>query len=453
MSTAMTGRDAGEGRGLPRRVALLGGLGALGGLTLGPLAHEAAASVPGDPSATPPASSNAWMRTVYDVIWREGLTPPNAARNYAFCAIAMYEAVASTSSALRSLSGQVSGLAGLPSTPRGRLDAPAVLTGAAATVTKVLFARASEASQNLLAGTYAEQVSARYSAGVPRGLTATSLEHGRRIGEVITRWISGDGYSGIIGRAYVPPVGPDKWQSTPPNFGTAIEPYWSEVRPMILREAAEVVPSDHIPFSDVAGSPFWEQADEVYQIGKALTDEQRGIARFWTDNPLLSGLPSGHWMLIVAQVAEQHRLGLERTVEAYAKLGVTLHDAFLNCWTWKYRINLLRPVTYVRSYIDPGWITFVNTPQFPEYTSGHSVASRAASTVLTDVLGELAFVDDSHADRGMPARRFASFTAAADEAAQSRLYGGIHFPMGVERGKAQGDEVGALVVARLRTRR
>ena len=157
--------------------------------------------------------------------------------------------------------------------------------------------------------------------------------------------------------------------------------------------------------------------------------------------------------MIVADVTETRSVNLATTVEALARTGIALHDAFLCCWTWKYRLNLLRPVTYIRRYVDPTWSTFVNTPQFPEYTSGHSVASRAASTVLTHLLGSFGFVDDSHRDRGMPARSYASFTAAADEAAQSRLYGGIHYPMGIEAGKDQGDAIGALVVSRLRTRR
>lgn len=328
-----------------------------------------------------------------------------------------------------------------------------MLTGSVAAVADSLFAGASESSRSLLEATYAEQVGQRNASGVPRGVTATSLNYGKRIGEVLAEWVAGDGYAGIVGRPYAPPLGPDKWQPTPPNFGTAIEPYWSEVRPMVLRGPAEVVPDPHVPFSDADGSAFWQQADAVYRLSKQLTDEHRAIARFWTDNPFLSGLPAGHWMLIVAQVAEQHGLSLERTVEAYALLGVALHDAFLNCWTWKYRLNLLRPVTFVRRYVDPGWTTFVNTPQFPEFTSGHSVASRAASTVLAGLLGDLPFLDDSHAPRAMPARRFSSFTAAADEAAQSRLYGGIHYPMGVEVGKAQGDAVGALITSRVTTRR
>ena len=131
----------------------------------------------------------------------------------------------------------------------------------------------------------------------------------------------------------------------------------------------------------------------MHQQSQDNTDATRDLARFWTDNPRFSGLPAGHWMSIVVQTAEQHGLTLEDTVEAMALTGIALHDAFLDCWTWKYRYQLLRPVTFVHRYIDPAWTTWVNTPQFPEYTSGHSVASRAASTVLTDLLGELPFED------------------------------------------------------------
>ena len=107
----------------------------------------------------------------------------------------------------------------------------------------------------------------------------------------------------------------------------------------------------------------------------------------------------------------------------------------------------------VNRYIDPTWTTFINTPQFPEYPSGHSVSSNAAATVLTQLLGTVAYVDDSHRDRGMPSRHFASFQDAADEAARSRIYGGIHFPMGVQGGIAHGAAIGRLVIERLSTRR
>ncbi len=442
--------DHGPGR-VARRTVLLGGA---SGLTALAVARPSTAFGAGRPGGAEAAGecAHAWMTTVYDVVWPEGLTPTNAARVYAYCAIAMYEAAAPALE-LRSLSGQLVGLRSLPKPPPGRLDVPCMLAASIATVAGSLFSSAAATSRARLATTFAVQVAARRDAGVPGGVVKASLAHGSRVGQALLTWIAGDGYSSIVGRGYTPPGGPDKWEPTPPNYGRAVEPHWSELRPMVLRDAAEVVPQDHVPYSEVAGSPFHEQASLTYETGLALTDEQRAIARFWTDNPLLSGLPSGHWMLTVQQFCQQQDLSLAASLEAYARLGVTLHDAFLNCWTWKYRLNLLRPVTYVRRHIDPTWSTFVNTPQFPEFTSGHSVASRAASTVLTDLLGSVPYLDDSHQARNMPARTFRSFTHAADEAAQSRLYGGIHYSMGIELGKLQGDAVGALVLDRLRTRR
>ena len=394
--------------------------------------------------------AHAWISTIYDVVWPEGLTPPNAARVYAYCAIAMYEAVA-LPLGMRPLGGQLTDLGAAPK-PQGRVDLACAMSACVATVADSLFSTAAPSSLELLAQRFDDEVALRRSAGVPYGVIRKSVAHGRRVAEALNAWIARDGYSSIAGRPYTPPVGPDKWQSTPPNYGRAIEPYWAEVRFMVLRDPAEVAPQPPVPYSEVEGSDFWEQAALTYRTGLQLTDEQRAIARFWTDNPLVSGLPSGHWMLTALQVSRQQQLSLRTVLETYAVLGVALHDAFLNCWTWKYRYNLLRPVTYVRRFIDPAWNTFVNTPQFPEFTSGHSVASRAASTVLTELLGTVAYLDDSHAPRNMPARAFNSFTHAADEAAQSRLYGGIHYAMGIELGKLQGDAVGALILDRLHTR-
>ncbi len=258
----------------------------------------------------------------------------------------------------------------------------------------------------------------------------------------------------IVGRAYTPPVGPSLWDSTPPNYRPAIEPYWSQVRPMVMRSSDEIVPEPHLPFSTDPTSAFYAQALHVVQAQRTLTDPQRDIARFWTDNPVFSGLPSGHWMLLASQVISAQQLPLSSALETFVRLGITLHEAFLSCWTHKYASNLLRPVTYIQRHIDPAFTTFVNTPQFPEYTSGHSVASAAAATVLTDLMGhDVPIHDDSHAERSMPARDFISFTHAAQEAAASRIYGGIHYPMGIEHGMTHGDEVGRAVLARLHTRR
>jgi alkylhydroperoxidase/carboxymuconolactone decarboxylase family protein YurZ len=272
-------------------------------------------------------------------------------------------------------------------------------------------------------------------------------------------WAATDGHAQAMAAPYTPPVGESLWVPTPPSFGAAVEPHCDRVRPMVLRPTDEVIPAAPVPFSSTPGSPFYAQAQAVVDQDEANTDETRDIAQFWSDSPGSSGTPGGHWLSIAAQVAEQRELGLDVTVEALARTAVTLHDAFLNCWTWKYRYNLLRPVTYVRRYFGDShaqWSPRLDTPQFPEYTSGHSVASRAAAVVLTDLLGAVPFTDTALADTdGMDlrTRSFASFSAAAAMAAQSRLYGGIHYPMGIAAGLAQGDQIGGLMLARLGTRR
>ena len=466
----------GSGRvgGAPRvsRRVFLGRAGAIAtgvALGLGP----AKASVAGAARVTTPLAAAygpdaaiGWVEHMYHLVMTEGydptafpagFTPPSAARLYGYLGVAMYEAVVAGMDDRRSLAGQLNGM---PETPRpsGPQDWPTALSAAASeTMTPLVV---SEASRRAIAAFHLQQLVARREAGVADDVLAASVLHGRNVAGALRPWIEADGYREVRQRAarhpYTPPKGVGKWQPTHPNFGPAVEPYWAGVRPMILRRATEVTPPDPVRFSTKATSAFYAQAMHTYEVETARVPAQVDIARFWIDNPIMSGLPSGHWMRLIGQVAPALDLHLDGVVEAYAQTGVALADAFLACWTEKYRSDVLRPSTYVRANIDPDWVTLVNTPQFPEYTSGHSVASLAAATVLTHLLGDVAYADTTVANvpGGAPrTRTFSSFFAAAEEAAQSRIYGGIHYPMGVEVGKDQGRSVGELVRRRLTTRR
>jgi len=186
----------------------------------------------------------------------------------------------------------------------------------------------------------------------------------------------------------------------------------------------------------------------VYNTETHLTPEQRDIALFWADDPGATATPPGHWISILNQVLETQGVVLDRAAEAYAKVGIALADSFIGCWHAKYQYNLIRPVTVIRAKLDPDWLPLVNTPPFPEYPSGHSVQSAAAAEVLTDLFGDrYAFTDQTHADRGYLPRSFESFRAAAEEAAISRLYGGIHYRSAIEQGLAEGRCIGQQVNA------
>jgi hypothetical protein len=163
--------------------------------------------------------------------------------------------------------------------------------------------------------------------------------------------------------------------------------------------------------------------------------------------------PGGHWMGIVGLAATADDADLLRSAEAYALTAIALADGFLSSWEEKFRSNLLRPETVINEAFDESWTPLLQTPPFPEYTSGHSVISTAAAEVLTTLFGDgFAFRDTTEQEYGLPARSFTSFRQAAAEAAISRLYGGIHYRRAIEEGVVQGRRVGQHVVARVRTR-
>ena len=167
---------------------------------------------------------------------------------------------------------------------------------------------------------------------------------------------------------------------------------------------------------------------------------------------MLSPTPPGHWVAILLGIFERDATPVDRQAEALALLGMAISDAFVQCWRSKYEHDLLRPVTFIRRVIDPNWEPLLQTPPFPEYPSGHSVQSGAAAAVLEVLFGRgFGFDDTTQAEDGLPVRSFSSFAEAAEEAAVSRLYGGIHFPAANIQGLAQGRCVGAHVL-RLNTR-
>lgn len=155
-------------------------------------------------------------------------------------------------------------------------------------------------------------------------------------------------------------------------------------------------------------------------------------------------------MGITTVAAKKSNLAPMETIEAYTWVSIGLFDAFITCWDEKYRSNLIRPETYINRYIDPMWRPVLQTPPFPEHTSGHSVVSAASAVLLTAFFGaDFGFDDTVEAEYGLPVRHFDSFIQASEEAAISRLYGGIHYMPAITGGVSQGKEVGNLIVNNL----
>jgi hypothetical protein len=181
----------------------------------------------------------------------------------------------------------------------------------------------------------------------------------------------------------------------------------------------------------------------VYDTSLTLTSEQEAIAEFWADDPGTL-TPPGHSVSMLRQILEAEDSSLQTAAETYLRVGCAVADAFIQCWRTKYQWNLVRPITVIRANIDSEWSSLVTTPPFPEYSSGHSTQSGAWAEVMTSMFGGgYQFTDHTHDDHGFPPRSFTSFRHAAEEAAVSRLYGGIHYRFGNDNGLAAGICIGA----------
>lgn len=283
-----------------------------------------------------------------------------------------------------------------------------------------------------------------------------AIYHGKLVADIILDWARHDKYIEMRSfDEYKPIDEAGKWKPTPPDYRAALEPYWSNIRPFVLDSTSQFKPEPPTKYNLDTNSQFFKETIEVYEALKNNTKETEAIGKFWDCNPLVVKYqghvtfaekkltPGGHWMNIARIAMKKNELSFEETIKVYAILAIGIHDAFISCWDEKYRSNYVRPVTVIQEFIDPNWKPILYTPNFPEYPSGHSVVSASAATILTHFFGEdFAFIDSTEVPYGMPPRSFSSFYEASEEAAISRLYGGIHFRPAIENGKKQGREIG-----------
>jgi membrane-associated phospholipid phosphatase len=386
-------------------------------------------------------------------------SPPVASRSFAYLGVTAFESAVGGSDKLVSLAGQLRGLKSVPARETGAVYDETVVIGAAMSDAILHYfgntgptgLRAIKAAQNKWRALAID--------GVAPDVLERSEAFGKSVADSIYAWSFEDG-GAVVENMGFPlqwdlPKGEDKWV---PTSGIRQQQYpllvsWGENKTLAMPSGATCATPGNPPFSKEPGSQFYQEAMEVYETANNATPEQAVIARFWSDDPMLSMTPPGHWISIALQVADRANLSLDDTVDMLARIGVGMSDAFIGCWHDKYIYNLIRPVTYIKRYIDPKWEPLLNTPPFPEYPSGHSTVSGAMDAVLTGFFGDnYAFEDRTGSPDGRNPRRFKSFHEAAEEAGISRMYGGIHFRSAIVDGLAQGRCIGQYTNA-LRTRK
>lgn len=395
------------------------------------------------------------------VIVHDIFSPPVASRIYLYANAAAYETLIHGQEGYKSLYGQANQFPRIEAqNQKGNINYQlAALYAFFRTGGRLVFSESmlKDSSENILASVGERD----------EGVYQNSLRLGEMVSDSILAWSARDNYAATRKkRRYAYSKEKGKWTPTPPGYIDAVEPYWSQIRPVSLDSAAQFKPVPPPVFDTGPESTFMKEVKEVYDRTRNLGKEEILIASFWDCNPFYLNTqghlnfatkklsPGGHWISIAGQATESIGKGWIESSAVYLLTSIALFDGFISCWDEKYRSQLIRPETVINAYIDEKWRPLLQTPPFPEYTSGHSVISTAAAEVLETELGAgFVFDDYTETPYGLPVRRFPSFAAAAEEAAYSRLYGGIHYRSAIVNGQKQGRGVGLQVIQKIRLKK
>ncbi len=378
-----------------------------------------------------------WNEACLSAIRIEKTAPPIAARNMAMVHVAIYDAV----NAIQPTSEPYL------ARPQARPDAsqPAAVASAAHRVLAAVFPQQQAA--------FDAQLQASLGA-VPEGTAkAEGIRVGQASADAILQARQGDIEIGQAGGPLAAP-GVGVWEPTTPGQPPLL-PGWGGVKPFTMRSRDQFRQKG--PPKPQTGN-YANSFEQVKALGAknstVRTPEQTQIAQFWSDGPG-TATPPGHWNVIAQDVSRRQTLGLADNARAFALLNLALADAGIAAWDMKYTDQEWRPITGIRRAADdrnnrtepdPNWEPLLTTPPFPDYVSGHSTFSNAGAEMLALVFGSDRIAFSTTSD-GLPGvrRDFSSFGAAADEAGNSRIFGGIHWGHADKDGSKAGRQLARYV--------
>ena len=389
-------------------------------------------------------------------------TPTYASRALGYMGLTMYESVVYGSNNNQSMVNQVSDLKSLPIPDTTKTyNWILALNASQAQMLESLYDYMDPARQYSI-DSLESVIQNRYAfLGTPE-INDRSIAFGRSIATSLFEWSKTDGgyqgylrnfdpkYAFIVGDGYW--IAPTKSQSA---SKIPLHPYWGTNRTFAKTNFGMDMPV-MMKYSSDLNSPCYQQFLAVYQKSKTLTQADKEAAAWWADDPSETFSPPGHSYSIANITIKTDRPDLMKAAETYARVGMSVADAFINCWKAKYMYFSLRPSSYVKANIDNTWDQLWPEPPFPAFYSGHSVQSAASATVLADLYGDnFSLTDNTHQFRARDTirnidfknRTYTSFSAIALDAGQSRILGGIHTQQDNEIGNAQGKIVGANINA------
>jgi PAP2 superfamily len=401
-------------------------------------------------------------RNLTDIIIYDIFSPPVASRIYVYTSLAAYEAVRYANPAEESITAKLNGFPKMPQPDKNK-EYNYTLAASKAfydVMRQITFSKDTVSK-------YEEQTYSPFKEVLKKEVYDSSIAFGEAIAKKIMQRAAADNYKQTRPMEKFYGIKEDgKWRPTSPDYLDGVEPYWNKLKPLILDSASQFDPGPPPAFSKEISGVFYKMNKEVYDTGRNLTNEQKDIARFWDDNPFVtehSGhlmaatkkqTPGGHWMGIAAIACRQGKADVVQSAKTYALTAVALFEAFMSVFDTKYRYVYVRPITAINDMIDSKWEPFLQTPPFPEYTSGHSTITGAAATLLTQLYSnDFAFNDTSNMRYINMQRSFSSFIQASDECSVSRFYGGIHYRISVDKGAQTGKKIGAYIIDKLKLKK
>ncbi len=400
------------------------------------------------------------VKKLNDIVLENNFPPMIAARNYTYANIAAYEVICGGNKQYKSLVNQIAGFKSVAA-PEAEMDIDypfAAMLAFCKVGNAVTFP---EGSMDEYVAGLEKKIK---KAGMPRSVFNDSKAYADMVSDAVMAWSKDDNYARLRSSSKFSVTEEEgRWVPTPPMYAQALEPHWMEIRSLVMDSASQFMPPRPPKYEPKNTSGrFYKELMLVQKTVDSLTPEQKHIADFWDDNSFKLNVighvmyatkkfsPAGHWMNIVGIIGQKQNADFATTVSAYAQTSIALFDAFISAWDEKYRSNYIRPETVINKYYNPDWKTYIQTPPFPEYTSGHAVISAAAAEVMTHYFGDnVAYTDSSELEFGIPNRTFTSVRQAAKEAGMSRVYGGIHYKNSCEVGTLEGVQVGQLIINRL----
>jgi len=388
-------------------------------------------------------------------------SPTFASRCLGYMGLAQYEAIVNGTSDHKSLAGQLNELESLP-LPNSDYSYNwlMVLNRSQSELLKSLYLQTSYENK-LKIDSLENRIQKILEKNENRKTTTKSIAYGTELAKALFDWSKTDGghrgYLKNFDQNFNREPFPGSWK--PPLFAQSfshkpLHSFWGENRTFAPQNTTLELPK-YIKYDPVEGSEYYNQFLLVYQKKNNLTLAEKEAAIWWSDDPDVTFSPGGHLYYITNSLIRRNKPNILLSAKTFALVGMSVADAFIKCWKWKYYFFSERPNTFVPEFIDEKWESFWPDPPFPSFPSGHAIqASAAVTALLNSFENNIKFIDSAHVGRErdrvrnieFKARSYSSIWSIAQETADSRFYGGIHTPQDNEVGLEQGIIIGENII-------